>query len=89
MSSAQPADRKTTDGRQPAKDAYVLTCSSICLLRRRRAINRPFLDSSHRGAKTAARDLAPLQSRTDSEVISPTAIAGGNTGLVLCQVSGQ
>ena len=33
--------------------------------------------------------LAPLQSRTDSEVISPTAMAGGNTGLVLCQVGGQ
>ena len=32
---------------------------------------------------------APLQSRTDSEVISPTAMAGGNTGLVLCQVGGQ
>ena len=42
-----------------------------------------------RCAKTAARDLAPLQSRTDSEVISPTAMAGGNTGLVLCQVGGQ
>ena len=34
-------------------------------------------------------DLAPLQSRVDSEVISPTAMAGGNTGLVLCQVGGQ
>jgi hypothetical protein len=33
--------------------------------------------------------LAPLQSRTDSEVISPAAMAGGNTGLVLCQVGGQ
>ena len=42
-----------------------------------------------RAAKTAARGLAPLQSRTDSEVISPTAMAGGNTGLVLCQVGGQ
>jgi len=40
-------------------------------------------------AKTAARGLAPLQSRTDSEVISPTAMASGNTGLVLCQVGGQ
>jgi len=41
------------------------------------------------GAKTAARGFAPLQSRTDSEVILPTAMAGGNTGLVLCQVGGQ
>ena len=31
----------------------------------------------------------PLQSRSDSEVISPTAMAGGNAGLVLCQVGGQ
>jgi len=42
------------------------------------------------GALTASLGgLAPLQSRTDSEVISPTAMAGGNTGLVLCQVGGQ
>src|SRR5262249_5012917 len=41
------------------------------------------------GAKDCGRSLAPLQSRTDSEVISPTAMAGGNTGLVLCQVGGQ
>jgi hypothetical protein len=33
--------------------------------------------------------FAPLQSRTDSEVILPTAMAGGNSGLVLCQVGGQ
>ena len=33
--------------------------------------------------------FAPLQSRTDSEVILPAAMAGGNTGLVLCQVGGQ
>jgi hypothetical protein len=39
--------------------------------------------------KIAARCLAPLQPRIDSEVISPTAMAGGNTGLVLCQVGGQ
>jgi hypothetical protein len=39
--------------------------------------------------KIAARCLAPLQLRIDSEVISPTAMAGGNTGLVLCQVGGQ
>jgi hypothetical protein len=31
----------------------------------------------------------PLQSRSDSEVISPTAMAGGNAGLVLCQVGAQ
>ena len=36
-----------------------------------------------------ARGLAPLQSSTDSLVISPTAMAGGNTGFVLCQVGGQ
>ena len=36
-----------------------------------------------------ARGFAPLQSRSDSEVISPTDMAGGNTGLVLCQVGGQ
>ena len=35
------------------------------------------------------RGHAPLQSRTDSEVISPTAMAGGNTGLVLCPVGGH
>ena len=29
------------------------------------------------------------QPRTDSEVIVPAAMAGGNTGLVLCQVGGQ
>jgi hypothetical protein len=33
--------------------------------------------------------FAPLQSRTDSEVILPTAMAGGNSGLVLCQVGGN
>src|SRR5262249_15261726 len=41
------------------------------------------------GCKDCGRGLALLQSRTDSEVISPTAMAGGNTGLVLCQVGGQ
>jgi hypothetical protein len=39
--------------------------------------------------KIAAAAFAPLQPRTDSEVILPAAMAGGNTGLVLCQVSGQ
>jgi hypothetical protein len=33
--------------------------------------------------------LASLQLRIDSEVISPTAMAGGDTGLVLCQVVGE
>ena len=37
----------------------------------------------------AARGLAVRQSRADSAVISPAAMAGGNTGLVLCQVGGQ
>jgi hypothetical protein len=32
---------------------------------------------------------AAIQSRIESEVISPTAMAGGNAGLVLCQVGGQ
>ncbi len=39
--------------------------------------------------KDYGRGLAPFQSRIESEVISPTAIAGGNAGLVLCQVGGQ
>jgi hypothetical protein len=39
--------------------------------------------------KIAAAAFAPLQPRTDSEVILPAAMAGGDTGLVLCQVSGQ
>ena len=39
--------------------------------------------------RRAARGVAPLRSRTDSEVISPAAMAGGKTGLVLCQVGGQ
>jgi hypothetical protein len=39
--------------------------------------------------RRAARGFAPLQSRTDSAVILPAAMAGCNTGLVLCQVSGQ
>lgn len=39
--------------------------------------------------RRAARGLAPLQSRTDSAVIFPAAMAGGKTGLVLCQVGGQ
>ena len=44
---------------------------------------------SSAGCEDCGCGLAPLQSRTDSEVISPTAMAGGNTGLVLCQVGGQ
>jgi hypothetical protein len=39
--------------------------------------------------KIAARGLTPLQPRIDSGAISPTAMAGGNMGLVLCQVGGQ
>jgi hypothetical protein len=37
----------------------------------------------------ACAHVAPLQSRTDSEVSTPAAMAGGSTGLVLCQVGGQ
>jgi hypothetical protein len=33
--------------------------------------------------------IGRLQSCTDSEVILPAAMAGGKTGLVLCQVGGQ
>src|SRR5262249_55004249 len=33
--------------------------------------------------------LTRIQPCTDSEVILPAAMAGGNTGLVLCQVGGQ
>ena len=40
------------------------------------------------GAKTAAA-ASLCFGRIDSEAISPTAMAGGNTGLVLCQVGGH
>jgi len=47
-----------------------------------------FLGAGPRGTECEnCRSLAPLQSLTDSQVISPTAMAGGNAGLVLCQVS--
>jgi hypothetical protein len=43
--------------------------------------------STRRGPCTAlCAAFAPLQPRTDSEVILPAAMVGGNTGLVLCQV---
>ena len=44
---------------------------------------------SRAGCEDCAAGPAPPQSRSDSEVISPAAMAGGNTGLVLCQVGGQ
>ena len=39
---------------------------------------------AYRGDRTSL-----LQSRTEVEVITPAAIAGGKAGLVLCQVAGQ
>jgi hypothetical protein len=39
---------------------------------------------AYRGDRTSL-----LQSRTELEVITPAAIAGGKAGLVLCQVAGQ
>jgi hypothetical protein len=44
---------------------------------------------SRAGCEDCGACIAPLQSCADSEVILPAAMAGGNTGLVLCQVGGQ
>lgn len=60
----------------------------ICVSRHYEPAERPRL-ASEPGVKTAATPPRPLQCCSDSEVISPTTMAGGNAGLVLCQVSGQ
>jgi hypothetical protein len=53
--------------------------------------DRPLVNPKDRGANRprSVPGTCSLQSHTDSEVISPAAMAGGNTGLVLCQVGGQ
>ena len=69
----------TTWLKRSGRDAFVLTAFVHALY------NATFIGVGAIGNYIAA----PGVSRTDSAVILPAAMAGGNTGLVLCQVGGQ